>query len=99
MRLGPGRTLHRYMVESWDEETQGWSKHGSVCLPVGAPDHEIEHALAAVGVYAPRGMDWTEWRVVVDGHPAMAKIRDASDRIIVLLRPVSARVEKATRRR
>lgn len=33
----------------------------SVLLPYGASAREVEHALAVVGVYAPRGPETVEW--------------------------------------
>ena len=34
---------------------------GSVLLPKGACERQVEAALAAVGIYAPRGPETVEW--------------------------------------
>lgn len=54
-------TLLRFYVEAYDEETDDWNLVGSVLLPDCAPDREVEHALAAVGLYVPRGADELDW--------------------------------------
>lgn len=51
----------RYDVESYDPGTDSWEGHGSVILPPKAPEHEVEHALVAIGLYCPRGADELEW--------------------------------------
>ncbi len=63
---------------------------GSVLLPHGAGERAVEAALAAVGIYAPRGpevVDWSDRSVLDDPHTceAAAVVRDASGEPIVLL--------------
>lgn len=55
------RSLLRFMVETGEGETGEWKELGSICLANHAPRHECEHALSAVGIYAPRGHDMLEW--------------------------------------
>ena len=71
-----GRTLIRFAVEVYDPEVDDWESKGSVLLPDQAPEHEVEHALAALGLYAPRGADVLEWDQATDFPYAM--ITDAS---------------------
>ena len=38
-----------------------WVIKGSILLRHDAPKHEVEHALAPLGIYMPRGSDTLEW--------------------------------------
>lgn len=51
----------RFIVEIYEPETDDWRELGSVLLPLLAPEHEVEGALAPLGVYCPRGADALEW--------------------------------------
>ena len=73
--------LHRFRVLAFDG--QGWEPRGSVLLPDFAHERDVEHALAAVGVYAPRGQDYVSWRVSADDSAAI--VFDGADHPMVRL--------------
>lgn len=79
--------LYRFSVEVFDNECADWEDRGSVLLPDRAAYSQIEHALACVGVYAPRGMDSVEWDCGT-GYP-YAQILDAGMNCIVRLQEIS----------
>lgn len=56
----------------------------SVLVPFGADDRALEAALAAVGIFAPRGLDWTAW-YVQSPTEVVATIYDGSGEPIVML--------------
>lgn len=68
----------RFMVELYDE-LGDWQPLGSVLLMPGATRRKVEHALRAVGVYAPRGADKLRWR------RDRATIKDSDNRPLVRL--------------
>lgn len=74
-------TLLRFHVYSLYGADEGCV--GSVCLHDQALEHHVEHALAAVGLYAPRGADQLVW----GGEPEApwASIFDGSDNEIIRL--------------
>jgi hypothetical protein len=81
--------LCRFRVEPRCDYTQtSGIVVGSVLLPIGATDREVEWALAAVGVYAPRGLDELRWSYATE--PPTACIYDCSGNLMVRLRGVSA---------
>lgn len=51
----------RYEAYTYDPALDEWELAGSVILPHDAPEHEVEHALVAIGLYCPRGADELEW--------------------------------------
>jgi hypothetical protein len=53
--------LYRFTVEHYDSDSDDWTEAGSVLLPFNAGRTHTEHALAAVGIYAPRGADELHW--------------------------------------
>jgi hypothetical protein len=57
------RRIYTFDVEVYDPEADDFDLVGSVLLPDHALRHEVEHALAAVGVYCPRGADELTWEV------------------------------------
>lgn len=64
---------------------------GTVLLYWNAAAHEVEHALAAVGVYAPRGTDKIEWL----SSARMAAIIDGEGAVIVWLEEKIAMTRRA----
>ena len=54
-------SAHRFVVEAYDDASGEFVELGQVILTTGAREHEVEHALSAVGVYCPRGADELEW--------------------------------------
>lgn len=56
------RTLRRYRVCVFSPDEQAARSAGSVLLYGGAKKSELAHALASVGVYAPRGLDRVVWQ-------------------------------------
>jgi len=54
-------SLYKFTVEYYDAECDDWSDAGAVLLPFNASHSHTEHALAAVGVFAPRGADELYW--------------------------------------
>lgn len=68
------KSLYPLMVEIYNFDAHDWEELGRVLLPAKAPSREVEHALASVGVYAPRGGDLLDWGVE-SGTPR-AIIRD-----------------------
>jgi hypothetical protein len=71
--------LRKYYVEVYESNCDDFEDRGAVLLPFHAEYSHIEHALAAVGVYAPRGMDHVEWSSGWNG----ALITDAGGTVIV----------------
>ncbi len=51
----------RIVVELFNDETDGWYKHGLIDLDFGASYGETEQALCKIGIYMPRGSDTLEW--------------------------------------
>lgn len=76
--------LIKFQVESYDVESDDYEEMGVVLLPDHAQHSHVEHALAAVGVYAPRGADELHWDCGTS-YP-YAQILDASGACIVRLR-------------
>ena|SRR5258706_6786794 len=58
--------LKRFRVYQLDDPDEPHALVGSVLLAEGARPREVEHALAAVGIYAPRGLDELLWSRDVD---------------------------------
>lgn len=56
----------------------------SVLMPHGADKRDLEAALSAVGIYAPRGADWVAWYRASPASVA-AVVFDARGEPIVLL--------------
>lgn len=81
----------RYFVEV--ALSDGWLDHGSVLLPTGASPCQIEGALMAVGVYAPRGADVVDWGV----FKASCVIFDATGEPIVRLSAAPPKAGRAAR--
>ena len=81
---------HRFKV--WcDKESDGHlTESGQILLRDEAPAGEIEHALAPLGIYAPRGADTVKWT-----NPALGlvvvEVRDGGDRVIVRLESMGKR--------
>jgi hypothetical protein len=75
--------IHRMSVEALSHDGD-YEEMGSVLLPDYAAPSEVEHALVAVGVYAPRGADSLEWHDTAS-YPS-AWIRDGGGEIIVRIR-------------
>ena len=50
-----------FVVESYDDQSDDWEVIGRVILPFEASRHAVEHALASLGIYAPRGNDTLDW--------------------------------------
>ena len=46
-----------FTVETYDSETDDWAPVGCVILSHAASEHHVEHALAPLGLYVPRGLD------------------------------------------
>jgi len=86
------RRIYRLVVETYDVDFNEWEAHGSVLLPYGACPREVEHALASLGFYCPRGADRLSWAGNV-GAFALAIISDGNDR--TFLRLVRAESEAA----
>lgn len=85
----------RYLVQSLFLDQ--WIEHGSVLLPPGASYQQVEAALSAVGVYAPRGGDELDW-VVPFGAPKQifsALIFDMHGEVIVKLTAVEQKKKAA----
>jgi hypothetical protein len=78
------------MVELYDE-LGNWEPLGSVLLPPRATRRKVEHALRAVGVYAPRGADQLRWR------RDRATIKDSENRPLVRLTPRAASARGSVR--
>lgn len=75
-------TLYKFVVEIYDAGTDDWEDMGKVLLPANASELHTEHALQAVGVFAPRGADTLHW-----GHTARpdqyGEIYDAAGALLV----------------
>lgn len=80
--------LHRFEVESYVASDDDWEEHGSVLLPDHAGYGAVEHALAAVGVFAPRGADMLEWDCGTS-YP-YAQIMDQAGNLLVRITARSA---------
>lgn len=82
--------LEIFMVESFNEELDNWEEMGRVLLPFGANKQQVEHAVAVLGVYAPRGNDdleWGDFAVIYDSiGKAMVRLTPAADVERTLLR-------------
>lgn len=48
-------------VEVFDVDPFEWQPAGAVILPYPATNEQLEHALAAIGLYCPRGADDVSW--------------------------------------
>lgn len=70
--------LYKFVVEAYDAENDDWDTVGKVLLPFNASYQHTEHALQAVGVYAPRGADTLDW-----GPEQYGEVRDASGTVLV----------------
>ena len=68
----------RLVVDVYEPETAGWRRVGMVTLPWGADRLDVEHALVAVGVYAPRGADTMLWFPATTGRIVSAAIWDGT---------------------
>jgi hypothetical protein len=82
--------LKRFRVYQLDDPEDSHRYVGSVLLAEGASPSHVEHALAAVGIYAPRGLDELLWSRDVDpgddlGFGPRAVIVEAGQGPIVLL--------------
>lgn len=79
------RTIHVLSVESYSAHDDDWDDLGSVLLPELAPDWQVEHALAVLGLYVPRGADYVYWCSGIGNSPCGAIIYDGNDRPMVRL--------------
>lgn len=76
----------RYLVEVLDDQSFPEGRElGSVLLPPGCDAEQVEGALVALGVYAPRGWDVLEWL-----DEEVATIRSADGELMVRLFGVPA---------
>lgn len=82
MKTARMKTLRQYEVEVYDAQSDDFDEVGSVLLPPFATDSSVARALAACGVYAPRGLDELHWGI---GDFA-ALIWDGEGQLIVRLR-------------
>lgn len=68
----------RFDVELYDPDCDDWEPVGSVLLPQYADELAVEGALAALGIYAPRGADELDWGCVRPMPENCAYIYDAN---------------------
>lgn len=73
--------LYRFRVEIFCADDDDWDEAGSVLLPDFAPVGHVEHALASLGIYAPRGEDFLFW--CETSNTPSAIIYDGADNPIV----------------
>jgi hypothetical protein len=78
------RVIHVLSVESYSAVDDDWDDLGSVLLPDFAPGWQVEHALAVLGLYVPRGADYIDWCEDL-GNTPRAIVYDGNDRPMVRL--------------
>jgi len=93
--------LLRLLAEVYESDTDDWQVYGSVLLPADPTRTEMEHALAVLGLYCPRGADTVCFAYKWETEKPFATISDANNEPMVRLIEVrraegSPQVKEAT---